>query len=281
MYKVCHEATQPPSLVSGKAALARFDTIALRALAKRPEERYLSAGKFRGDLLDAYAHPVSPSVSEETLIRDAGGPVDSGEASSQKSGSRKPSSATPSSAASALGSARAPQVPTIPTQMLVAAGWNVEELASVERSLARFIGPIARVMVRRAALEVKDCASLVQRLADQMPVPADRAKFLQANSRFSMAGTGPSKAAPAADDDATVIPGGSRSAPATVATAPSEEEIARAARLLAVHLGPIAPVLVRQAAQPGVSRAAFLARLTTRLSDAEKERFLNDFARPR
>jgi hypothetical protein len=32
---------------------------------------------------------------------------------------------------------------------------------------------------------------------------------------------------------------------------------------------------------PGVPRAAFLARLTERLSDAEKERFLIDFERSR
>jgi serine/threonine-protein kinase len=280
MYKVCHEAAQPPSIASGRSALARFDSVVLRALAKRPDERYPSAGKFRADLLEAYDHPVSPTVSEETLIRDAGGPVDSGEASSPRGGSRKSvPAATPGTPASAAGSSR-PQISTMPTQMLVAAGWNVEELATVERTLAHFLGPIARVMVRRACRETEDCASLVQKLADQLPSPEERAAFLQQTSRIAATGTGPSHLAQAEDDDATVIPGASNTRPG-LAPGPTADEIARAGRLLAVHIGPIAQILARQAAQPGVSRAAFLARLTERLTDTEKERFLKDFERSR
>jgi serine/threonine-protein kinase len=167
------------------------------------------------------------------------------------------------------------------TQMLAAAGWNVDELATIERSLARFLGPIARVMVRRTARDAGDCAALVQRLADQMPSPLDRAAFLQQTSRIAATGTGPSRVARApVDDDATVIPG-ANSTPAAAVPGPTADEIARAARLLSVHLGPIAQVLVRQAAQPGVARSAFLARLTERLSEAEKTRFLSDFERSR
>jgi len=44
-------------------------------------------------------------------------------------------------------------------------------------------------------------------------------------------------------------------------------------------MGPIAQVLVRQAAQAGVGRAAFLERVTQRLTDAERDRFLADFER--
>jgi predicted Ser/Thr protein kinase len=278
MYKVCHETVQPPSVVSDKPALARFDAIALRALAKRPQERYPSADKFRADLLAAYDQPVAPTVSEETLIRDAGKMNDSGDPSSPRSGSRKSARAsapaTPAWAATPsrhLGS-------TMPTQMLVAAGWNVDELAVVERSLAHFLGPIARVMVRRAAREAKDFASLVNMLADHLAVPADRARFLQQNAKLAATGAGPSQLEQPVDDDATVIPGVNYGRP-VVSPGPSADEIARAARLLAVHIGPIAQVLVRQAAQPGVTRAAFLASLADRLSESEKERFLVDFER--
>jgi serine/threonine-protein kinase len=168
----------------------------------------------------------------------------------------------------------------MPTQMLVAAGWNVDELATVERTLAHFLGPIARVMVRRACREARDCASLVQILADQLTSPEERAAFLQQTTRIAATGTGPSHLAEPADDDATVIPGAINARPAA-APGPTADEIARAGRLLAIYLGPIAQILVRQAAQPGVSRTAFLARLTERLSDTEKERFLNEFERSR
>ena len=277
MYKVCHEAAQPPSVTAGKPALERFDCIALRALAKRPQERYASAGDFRTDLLAAYDEPVSPTVSEGTLIRDAGRAADAADPSRGASKKSSAGSAAPAPA-SAPPSSRASQVSTMPTEMLVAAGWKVEEITAVERSLAHFVGPIARVMVRRATRDAEDFSSLVQKLADQLPSATDRAKFLQQNARIAATGTGPSRAAVPVDDDATVIPGAARS---TVAAGPSAEEIARAVRLLAVHMGPIAQVLARQAAQPGVSRSAFLARLTERLNDAEKDRFLSDFERGR
>jgi eukaryotic-like serine/threonine-protein kinase len=277
MYKVCHETVQPPSVVAGKPALARFDAVALRALAKRPQERYPTAEKFRADLLAAYDQPVSPTVAEETLIRDVGRMHDAGEPSSPRSASRK-SSRTPATPAWAGTPGR--QGSTMPTQMLVAAGWNVDELATVERSLAHFLGPIARVMVRRAAREAKDFASLVDMLSEHLPLPADRTKFLQQNAKLAATGAGPSQLAQLVDDDATIIPGVNNLRPAP-APGPSADEIARAARLLAIHVGPIAQVLVRQAAQPGVTRAAFLNGLTDRLSEAEKERFLVDFERSR
>jgi len=281
MYKVCHETVQPPSVVAGKPSLARFDAVALRALAKRPQERYPSADKFRSDLLSAYDQPVSPTVAEETLIRDVGRINDSGDPSSPRSGSRKSSragaAATPAWAATP---GRGLQGSTMPTQMLVAAGWNVDELAEVERSLAHFLGPIARVMVRRGAREAKDFASLVSMLAEHLALPGDRAKFLQQTARLAATGTGPSQLAQAVDDDATVIPG-VNNLRATAIPGPSADEIARAAKLLAFHIGPIAQVLVRQAAQPGVSRAAFLQGLAESLSGAEKERFLVEFERSR
>jgi eukaryotic-like serine/threonine-protein kinase len=145
------------------------------------------------------------------------------------------------------------------------------------------VGPIARIMVRRAAREAKDFASLIQKLGEQLISPVDRAKFLQQNARLAVSGTGPAQVthpAEPVDDDATVVPGLNNSRP-VVAPGPTGEEVTRAAQLLAIHLGPIAKVLVRQAAQPGVTRAAFLAGLADRLSESEKERFLNDFERSR
>jgi serine/threonine protein kinase len=280
MYKVCHEAAVPPSIVSGRPALARFDAIALRALAKRPQDRYASAEEFRSDLLAAYDQPVSPTVSEETLIRDAGRAGDAGEPSSPKSGSRKSSrgvGATPSPLPAGWGH----HVSTMPTEMLIAAGWNVQELGAVERSLAHFVGPIARVMVRRATREARDFASLIHTLGEQLVSPADRARFLQQNARLAASGTGPAQMAQPVDDDATIIPGVNNHARVATAAGPTGDEIARAARLLAIHMGPIAKFLVRQAAQPGVSRAAFLAGLADRLSESERERFLNDFEQSR
>jgi eukaryotic-like serine/threonine-protein kinase len=275
VYRVCHEPAVPPSVVSGKPSVARFDPIALRALAKHPKDRYPSADKFRSDLLAAYDQPVSLAVAEETLIRDVVRAVDGGEASSPKSGGRKSSrGATPPAPQAWAGSSA--QVSAMRTEMLIAAGWNIRELASLERSLIHFLGPIGRVMVRRATRQAQDFASLVKLLADQLTVPAERAEFLRQNLRLSATGTSPPRIAEGTDNDATVIPDVNRAGSAA-GQGPSAEDIVRATRLLAEYVGPISQVLVREAARPGVTRTAFLAILAQRLSESEKERFLQDF----
>jgi hypothetical protein len=165
--------------------------------------------------------------------------------------------------------------------MLIAAGWNVDELGVVERSLTHFLGPIARVMVRRATVEARDFASLVNAVADCLTAPTDRASFLEQNARLAATGTGPPRGAQAVNDDATVMPGADD---VRLAGEPglSSNEIARATRLLVGYLGPLAQILVRRAAaQPGVSRATFLAGLADRLTSRERVRFLHDFEQTR
>ena len=57
------------------------------------------------------------------------------------------------------------------------------------------------------------------------------------------------------------------------------EYIARAARLLTVHMGPIATVLAKRAAQPGSSQEQFVDALASHLSDdSERARFLRTLA---
>jgi serine/threonine-protein kinase len=51
MLQACYEKPLPPSMASGLPALRQYDAIVLRALAKRPKERYSSAEEFREALL--------------------------------------------------------------------------------------------------------------------------------------------------------------------------------------------------------------------------------------
>src|SRR5262245_6778912 len=47
-------------------------------------------------------------------------------------------------------------------------GWNPALLEEVETHLTRFVGPIARVMVRRARAQTSDLEELYEKLADQL-----------------------------------------------------------------------------------------------------------------
>jgi serine/threonine-protein kinase len=281
MYKVCYETPVAPSVAAREPALQRYDAPVMRALAKRPQDRYASAAEFRDALLQAHAATVSPAVSEETIIVNPQQvqPLRAGHESSRPSPapSRGPGASAPVAASSPSGGSGGAAVSTA---SLEAAGWDMELLARIERHLARFIGPVARVMVKRAAAASSDAPGVLHWLAENIISPTDRAEFL----RFGAA----------AGDEATVRPGPltvqgpnsrlgtpSRFGPTTlqVPLTPSASDLAMAGKLLAPHLGPIAPVVVkRAAAQPGVSRDEFFYALAKHLtSDKDRAAFLAQF----
>ena len=101
-YAVCHTQAPKPSTVDPGHAWQRYDAILATALAKKPEERYQSAETFLAAILDAHAAPVSPAVSEETIITEILRPaaaVDPSSPSRPRSGSPRPA---PASAAPAV-----------------------------------------------------------------------------------------------------------------------------------------------------------------------------------
>jgi hypothetical protein len=67
---------------------------------------------------------------------------------------------------------RAPRAP------IVAAG--SEEFEAIRAMLARHIGPIAKIMVQKAATEARSPDEFCERLAAHVSAPAERAAFLQA-----------------------------------------------------------------------------------------------------
>jgi serine/threonine protein kinase/osmotically-inducible protein OsmY len=69
-YKVCYVSPPLPSEVSPGHDLERYDAVVSRALSKVPQERYASAAEFKAAILEAYAEPVSPTISEETIINE-------------------------------------------------------------------------------------------------------------------------------------------------------------------------------------------------------------------
>ena len=145
-------------------------------------------------------------------------------------------------------------------------GWTRAELTQIEKHLARFVGPIAGVWVRSGARETGDLVALVQWLAAKFSEAADRDAFLTSFGVTS--GSAPPRSHSDVDIDArgTCADGGVPLTP---------EYIARAARLLAVHMGPIATVLAKRAAQPGSSQEQFVDALVAHLNDdGERTKFL-------
>ena len=132
MYQVVHEAHRPPSQASGQQHLAPYDAILERALAKQPARRFLNALAFRDALAAVVGRRHREAVSDATLTvlmprPGAVGAPDTG-----------PGDAGPGSRAAApTGTGSSP-----PSQ------FDPHELALVEATLARHVGPLAQEIGR-------------------------------------------------------------------------------------------------------------------------------------
>jgi len=240
-YKSCYEPHVDPSKVAPELASTRFDAVLSRALAKKPEERYRGAHELRGAIMEAYSAPVSPVVSEETII-DAASPPPAG------SGAARPSQTD-----------SAPGVTTVPP-----AGWDAEVLKQIEQQLMHYLGPVAKVIVRRGAKNTTELDTLYALLAESLGSAAEKRQFLASRQRLSgVAPAQPEKPEAAPDRDE------SASQP------PTPKEIEDTSRRLASYLGPIARIVVKKAAAESTSRRQFFLLLAEQLSsEDDKERFL-------
>ncbi len=118
--------------------------------------------------------------------------------------------------------------------------WDPALLRRMEAVLARHVGPIAAVLVRRSAPACHDLPSLCERLAEQV-------------TRAPGAGPGPAPA---------------HAGPGLI----PDSLVEASAKVLASYLGPIAPVLARRAAAGAPDRNAYFGTLEEAVADPEKRR---------
>jgi serine/threonine-protein kinase len=111
---------------------------------------------------------------------------------------------------------------------------------------------------------------LTQLLAGKLSSDADREEFLKGAGLVPGPATKPPR--PAINPEKT----GSRPpvAPAQDPRPLTSEDVAQASQLLAVLVGPIAPVLAKRAAKPGSSREQFIAAVAAQLSEGDRAHFL-------
>ena len=241
-YKICFEPHVDPSKLVPELGSTKFDDVVGRALAKTPENRYRTAQKFLESILDAHSAPVSLAVSEATIIDDVSLPP-TGSVSPPPSRSQTDS---------------LPGGTSIPP-----AGWNEELLKQIEQQLSRYLGPLARVMVKKGAKATTELGALYSLLAEDLASAQDKKDFLAGKDRLEGVPTAISKSA--------------TDKQAGVAQLLTPQEIDQATRQLAVYLGPIARIVVKKVAAEITSRKQFYSMLAEHLrSEGDKERFLRD-----
>lgn len=253
MHDVCYHDPDPPSVVDAEHRWPQYDTLVAHALQKQPAARFGGADAFRTAILAAYKRPLHEAIAESTIIPTSRPPLQP-----------EPHGTPPLSRPPGLTASSGPP----PT------GWPEAELGRIEKALARHVGPVARVLVRRAAREHKQLPALAQALAAHIDTLPDRAAFVRA-----VAGqhAEPARVPVATADTTPSAP----SAPSRIGTPVSEQDQERALRLLTSQIGPIARVVVRRAAQSlAGDRAAFLDALASNIdADLAREKFLRDMGR--
>lgn len=215
----------------------RFSSALAKALVRRREDRTPNALAFAFDLTANPAFVAMPSV-HSALPGGLAAPT---------SASRTPPG----------GSVRttAPTGNTTPIP-----GWDPALLKRLEAELTPLVGPMARVLVRRAAQLTQDGPDLRRRLAPEIPDERDRAAFLAASGPPST----PSRpsASSAASQLATRLP-----SPAGVNPLNSDPRLPAAERILAGEIGPLARVLVNRVAKRTSSWEGFIEELCGEVPD--------------
>jgi serine/threonine protein kinase len=70
--------------------------------------------------------------------------------------------------------------PAPPPAEVKAVGHTPEQLQQLESQLVRYIGPLAKILVKRNAAQVSDYTELARKLSEQIPDPQQRQTFLKA-----------------------------------------------------------------------------------------------------
>jgi tRNA A-37 threonylcarbamoyl transferase component Bud32 len=253
MYKVLHSDPTPPS----RAAVMPpppdcWDAIVAKALAKRPDDRYATAREFRDALFCAAPWPMPATLSSEVIDGVERRLADEAATLTQVRMCAQPS-ASPCVAAPAASPAQPALQPARPMS---------KECAELAELVAQLAAQAQAREQRRASPESVATQPLAA-LADASPAPA-------------AAPVEPQRAlpppAPCAPPTLVV--------PVTRRTPPTPEVIAKAQRVLAGHIGPIARLMVKNAASIAATREQFYVVLADLAADCvDRELLLGELSR--
>jgi serine/threonine-protein kinase len=226
-YKICHEPHRNPSEINPQGVPEVFDAILAKALAKKAGDRYASAREFADALAKGFESRGGESAPTEVTL-----------------------------------------LPTIIHQdrrdtTFPPPGWAAEPLRELEELLAPYVGPMARVLVRRSAKTTTDGPALVRLLAEQIPSERDGKAFAAAALEKVFA-------------DARTEAAPDRSSP-DLSNKPVEAvDVDKATGQLAPYVGPIAKVMAKKAAAQARDLKVFYQRLAENLDPEDRARFLKD-----
>ncbi|MDI3380435.1 serine/threonine-protein kinase [Xenophilus aerolatus] len=252
MYRVLNKEPELPSQIPGLSVPASFDPIVARALAKAPQSRFASAQEFRDALAERSALHIGTAADDATVVASLHLPLRRAEGHSPSGAASRPGSAAPSR-------------------------WDAASLAPMEAALTRFMGPLARVLVREAARTATDLGALQDALSQHIPDAADRARFI---TLLGGPGSGAGSSARSTGASAGSGAGGAAVASVAVQAAIGAEVVEHARLTLSRELGPIARFMLKKALAEARSPQHLHELLAQQLDDpAQRARLLDALRR--
>ncbi len=160
-----------------------------------------------------------------------------------------------------------PQLQPIPTPT-GEANWNPDVLRRMERELAVFLGPLARMVVHQSALKTSEPKALAQLASRSISRDDERTRFLQICERLFSVVPAPPIPAPV---QAQAAP------PAPLTQTWDPVVLQKIERQFAVHMGPLSRLLVKRASQKARNVDEIYQLLAESLATPrEKEAFLQE-----
>ena len=245
-YNICNENPQPPSKISSLPLPPAVDEIVAIALAKLPEQRFQNAHAFNHALqLAAGSGMGTASALEATVVNLAHVELE------------PPSKSE----------------------------WDDTTLVTVERNLARYVGPMAKLLVRKAATQTHDVNELYKLLATNINDQNERQRFVSMMSGGSIsqavqtdernsggAGTRSNVRGTVPQSERSGSTGTRNMAPIPLEQAFVQETTQR----LMVYLGPIGRVVARRAAEQARSQQEFVELVAGHIGTQERGAFLRE-----
>jgi serine/threonine protein kinase len=245
-FKICYEDHRPPSEIAKLPLTPAMDAIVGTALAKAPEARFQNARAFNRALRQA----LDPQLTWK------GEAVDATELNL---------------------AAVTMQTPATPA-------WDDTILQTVERQLARILGPMARVIVRKAAAKTGDTMELYALASESIADVDERQRFMSTLTGApspSTTGSGMSSTQPISvrkGKAAQTAPPQARSMSSmTRPLAPLDQEfVDQTTSRLAIYLGPVARIVAKKAAQKAGTQQEFVQLVAGHLGQQERGAFLRE-----
>jgi serine/threonine-protein kinase len=224
------ETPPPPSTKRARPVSPDLEALVMRALAPLRDDRPRSAEEMREQLLsnvieDAPARGT-PAAIIATVVMPRPRPTTAGAGQ----GPDRPDDPGPTARMEATPGGHDPQRPPPSSPGPGDGSIDPEELKTIEQRALQYLGPVAPLLVRKARAVAGNLPELVETIASFVPPGKQRTEFLTAFGRTRQ----------------TPGPGPART-PANVAW--DQAELDRLQRLLALHIGPVARIVVQRASR--------------------------------